>query len=912
MKKNNLVDNYRRKDIQKQANRLLEDKINELKHIIPDYYLNLRSQEDQDDKGIDFECEIEQRTTGSTSHLFKIQNKGSSKALSPLTETNNLGHISYSIKIRNAKYYRNEVNIPVVFIVCDLVNKKVYWHSIQLDDSIDERIIAAEKNNKKSISIYINPSKFLNTDTARLFIADLLNSHVEQHERYLQSIDRELFDIPKVIHINSDDSILNQLYSFINQLYSEITIVPISFIARSYPFSINDINSYYNIETFSLRISNESVFEFFNSIDILEDTLILNIKNSDQDSITEKVHTILYKLNSNLIYTITNKNGENKKNIKLNTKSNCDCCICNYYSFNFAKIDYIINTSDSIDTLNKKAYTAYLIGEYLDSFNIYIALLKTLTINNKTNSILYYIVIYNLNKLVFYVKTYNYDVYFNNKYFYDYFNDRLMKVTYEKMSLSYREYIVSKIHRESIIINSYFTINKVVSEIIDHYRSQLRGGMSMNDNISKLIYEYAFIERFVSSNRIIGTLSQYYIKIHELFIEGLFASHGINNKHYHRLKYFDDWTLLKMMIYGNGDDILKFYNRYELNGLKYKINNNGYNEFLSKSISLIENSNFVYNGNSSIKINYKLSRSLDDMIDNSIILFAITDFDERSVIMFYKEILNYIINTNRLSFKTLKYFKLLIRKKHSYFTSDLITDLLNKSIINSIFHDEDYFESLTYTITKNHKYLKISNELQTSFLDEFITKPNQSSHVVNRLKILIFLYKLNLSTTTKDIIKFNLIEYIDNEFDFGILSYSLLLDVIPLEEKYIDKLINFINIDNLHGFEDFFSTDNPIRSLSLNMLINICYKFNINFDDIKFYKFRNINNYYDWLLNMEKFDYNKFNPTWIVLYETYYYHMQLLKYPVIKNKTDEFLIRNNNYQLQKEYHKIFYELPKDE
>ena len=147
-----MINKCDKKEIQRKADRLLEACLDEI-FSQTGYKIRPRPQNDQLDKGVDLEVEVEDRTTGKTKIIFKIQNKGTfepNKKFSLLTTTENNGLRSWQIEIGHVNYYRNEINIPVIYTICDLTENKIYWHAIQLDTRVEKTIeIALEKAKKK-------------------------------------------------------------------------------------------------------------------------------------------------------------------------------------------------------------------------------------------------------------------------------------------------------------------------------------------------------------------------------------------------------------------------------------------------------------------------------------------------------------------------------------------------------------------------------------------------------------------------------------------------------------------------------------------------------------------------------------------------------------------------------------------
>jgi hypothetical protein len=128
-------------EIGKEAGRIFEYKL-------PANWI-ARSQEDQDDHGIDYEIEIknsEGKALGEDS-LFKIQVKGEENC-SFLRDGQTVSH---SIKVDRLNYYLS-FNIPVVLIVVDVTLERVFWISITDSERVKEQVA---NTNDESKSVHL-------------------------------------------------------------------------------------------------------------------------------------------------------------------------------------------------------------------------------------------------------------------------------------------------------------------------------------------------------------------------------------------------------------------------------------------------------------------------------------------------------------------------------------------------------------------------------------------------------------------------------------------------------------------------------------------------------------------------------------------------------------------------------------
>ncbi|WP_248784659.1 DUF4365 domain-containing protein, partial [Escherichia coli] len=116
---------------------------------LPSHWI-FRSQEDQNDFGIDGEIELKDgsgKALGKES-VFKVQIKGEENS----TYINNNTKLSFTIKIERLKYYF-EFKVPVILVVVEVSSEKILW--LPITNNEDLRIKVASSNENETIQIHI-------------------------------------------------------------------------------------------------------------------------------------------------------------------------------------------------------------------------------------------------------------------------------------------------------------------------------------------------------------------------------------------------------------------------------------------------------------------------------------------------------------------------------------------------------------------------------------------------------------------------------------------------------------------------------------------------------------------------------------------------------------------------------------
>ena len=117
---------------------------------LPDNWI-YRSQEDQEDVGIDGEVELETDDGKGSGFIFKVQVKGVRKA----ARTRDGRILSVSLKVERLKYYMNTLEVPVILIVVDFGSDSIYWLSLQDNNALRESLNAAVVKGQDSLTVHV-------------------------------------------------------------------------------------------------------------------------------------------------------------------------------------------------------------------------------------------------------------------------------------------------------------------------------------------------------------------------------------------------------------------------------------------------------------------------------------------------------------------------------------------------------------------------------------------------------------------------------------------------------------------------------------------------------------------------------------------------------------------------------------
>ena len=103
----------------------------------------------------------------------------------------------------------------------------------------------------------------------------------------------------------------------------------------------------------------------------------------------------------------------------------------------------------------------------------------------------------------------------------------------------------------------------------------------------------------------------------------------------------------------------------------------------------------------------------------------------------------------------------------------------------------------------------------------------------------------------------------------------------------------------------FFSGIDDNRFERVNSILNLCFKFNISTATEQFKPFKSLDSYYDWLVDMDNFNYDLFDSRWIREYATRFYYKKIHNNKRVKEKLDVIIKEKFDSNLERTYLNIY-------
>lgn len=706
------------------------------------------------------------------------------------------------------------------------------------------------------------------------------------------------------IVIDKTKPILEQVYDYISIRHNEIKFYPISLFINHYPFKVNSYNHY---SIFNLNIDNEELIELFQSVEITEDNEITITDSKFYNEIEDykaKIKAVLLGLSSNLIFNISSDKSRERLSIRFSEEKNCECPKCCFNKFKFSECFKSLESyTNSKEDLQESSYLNYQIGNYL--FAVKKQKSAVIKYKKKRLKTSHFIGQFNLSKLAIFVR--------NNYYGENSQNELLeelkaIDLEYEEINLSSKENkkLIKYLSENAFYTDARNKIQETSSKLIDQYYSSLNGGWSSNSDVWILINEFAKLERFLVGNYIVYDKFKEFQDVFSIFIEGLFASHAIADNHHSRLDNFDDWLITNLLQYGNPEIINKYYKRYKLKKIHYKKTSSNGDSFSELIDNFFSNVNLRESLNENCESNNrKFWEHYNRIFKNIITLVSISDFDKVFLNSFSNQLVNYLENETFIHPQSFKQINSFLYRCGNQLDKELIDRFFDLGINISFYHNSDFYDSLLNTLENKKESISIT-EKQFQIIKNIAFEECSLCKEKHENSIIIPLYLMINNSDYKKEIGVLIQEKLKESFSIDLFYQATLFELISLDKDMLSKAIEqSIPKSKQVSFKSAFSGLDDNRFTSLNSILNLCFKFDIDTTTEQFAPAKNLDPYYDWLIDMDNFNYDLFESGWIGEYSTRFYYKKIHNNRFVKEKLDVLIKDNFDSNLERDYLNIY-------
>lgn len=854
------------------------------------------------EKGIDFIIEAQERTSlATTKFTFNIQNKGKNDTL----KQNLDGLISLKIeKFRQLEYFCEELPTALIITYCDVVNENVFWDPIQLKWGKYQKQIKEIKNKLKtrerktsSIQVYFDPNNII-VKNGRLvkknvekIYKDIITSNDTISARHI--FGQRLSDLTAVIPSNSLNDVIKSLTELdavieIIRAFNGINYIPKHILLKLYPFSKDD-NSIARYSNGTLYTYNSELIELFSKYSKFENNFYFKSGKKLDSAESKKLSQVLKFLRRQGINRIESTPFFSKS-------------VEFYHLYTYPRANSI---KSKIDTLDYS--TGYLRSEELqENDNILKSYgLSKLGLFVKANNAIekslersemdrQYVVIilnqYRQSKLKWALK---------NRYFRNGLEEKIQELDrinpiqnlYSFRSKLYEEVFSTLLYiiNEDFFHEALYFSQQYLSDLREiHFKDQL-GSWTRNDKFNSLYSTVALLDELTEGNYIDISNSLEYSLLVESLLEGFIINYGIQNVNSSRSTEMNSLLLLFFINNVEVKKMQKLLNYYVVHEIKYNPKSNEivfskFVENLSKSILILEQ---VMNENEFMESNYYLVHKFNQILQNIAAFSRYLTLSPKDLNKVIKHINTIVFNTVNLHHTSVEMIESLFLDKRDQIESKYIIAIdkfISKTKRFDLFHDFDRLSLFGKPELKKRFNKRFTSLIYYYQSDETKQSPDR----------LLDYYKLGTIDQRRKIVKL-IYNYLNNEFNHYLFVRATLGELITYDE-FEDKFIEDIKKNNSANNKNItIGIMGRYINYHILHLIEICYKFSINMNKYK-YLFDN-SDYIAWLTNLSEFDYEKFDPYWILEYNSINYYTQFKKHSLIIAKVKEYLNRKPNLEL---------------
>jgi len=460
--------------------------------------------------------------------------------------------------------------------------------------------------------------------------------------------------------------------------------------------------------------------------------------------------------------------------------------------------------------------------------------------------------------------------------------------------------IIDWIYREKYLYSAQKKIDEFLKKIKKQYNNSLRGGSNFNNHANGILSEMSKIELFLNSNFIIYNNFIEYKQLVNVFAEAMYASHAIVPNDNDKLSYFNPWILSLIYKHSSADHLISIFNLYKLKEIEFKESNedttNSINSQFIEVISEFKKRlkvfkiHFETNNDSFIRNQYNL-------IQNSLVISSQVKFGSKFIRDYAKLLGEFLKNYG--TFSDIKYVEYFYHHKGYLISATTYRKTILSIIKNPQLHYRSLFEVITNIGSKNKIDLNLTDNQFNEILN-FSKVLCTSCNQIHSSIYLCYVYRLIENKFQRQLIRETINNKLDDLFDFELFSFAVLYGVINLNNELLDLAISqSIPNKSKKGNDAHIEESKPnIRYHKIDLLINICFRESIDLNQKKFNTLKGISLYYDWLLDMDNFNYKEFNANWTSSYATKFYFKRMFECDKLKTHLESYIQSKDSHHDQ--------------
>ena len=455
------------------------------------------------------------------------------------------------------------------------------------------------------------------------------------------------------------------------------------------------------------------------------------------------------------------------------------------------------------------------------------------------------------------------------------------------------------IKEDKFIHSKVWNLEEIVPNAIKHFISDQKGGWSSHHQNLQLLLELARLKGFIDFNLLLyDNFSEVTLLVNKA-VEGFVALYSIKNKLSNRHEKLDNLVVRLILHYGDYEVVNRHLIRYNVNQIKFSSVIDEIS-FHKRIISFFESKEVIVNivGANKNHTNSFYRQKINRLFKNILLILTRFEFDVSRLNDCVTQLISFILESDFINPINFRFLNPLIRLKGDALTEENLQEILSLSFKNKAFRSIDRLALTDLLKSKNAKY--------SLSLDSFID-PSKLANIEDLnfgLSDLGFIQDV-IADKDRNSLKDAIRKRLDLEFSPELYCDAVLNDIIDYE-LYFEKYLSSITQPNkgrafrgvgLKGYQSY----------KLDQFINLAFKLGLDLQEERFQTLHGNVPYYEWLMNLDTFDYSKFEVYWIMLHPTIFYLEEFRNHPKIRFAIQEAMDKKFIEGVAKIYFKYFVE-----
>lgn len=701
--------------------------------------------------------------------------------------------------------------------------------------------------------------------------------------------------VPNFFPVDQTKNEFEQLYEYLDKRFADIDFLPKRLFTYHYPIIIG-ADYQERREAFTINTDNQTLFESLAEkfADLVESRASGKI-GSEHAKMEDE---LLSYLRNNLVRTIRYNHRETLQ-LPLSIDTNCTCVVCTYNKGNFySSFSLLEQVRDEPESL-KKAYTFYLHGMWGEAVSILKKVSESAESNHKW--LTHYIAKYNLMLLGRLSKYHSFDGALESNVFAELREIEMDSVLEECKSPSNNK-ILEMLHYGKFLDHASEEMQTIVSKIKN---SQIDQDSGWSEDASKMLDLFFETIYFMERNYIMVDAYSDVNRFTEYFLDGLFASYQCNENLSGKVGHLSDPILAKIISYANADKIIKYKERYDIKKMKYVRDNVG-STFVIKIIEMLKSYEFLidlfknkkYDRISSVWSKFRR------IVVNTLTVTSLVEMKADEIEAISRELLPFLKIQNHIQelelTNALSYF---LKSNAGLMHEEILREFLHLAFTGQGFDRDTILNSIS-GVAKKEKLTVCLKDLEWQlWSSEYLIVENAEEVIVEICYLYLF--------TTNSLHKSAIIDFIEKSLEAnfnGRIYYMTVMDGLlqPTEkfnEKYETEILQFA----LEGRQPRIFETKSYNHRYIDEFINLSFYLDRPISTALKAALAILDQYYTWLIDIDGFNYEKFDPDWLYKHLTIYYKKYFRTSDSLKRKIRSEIMKSTDFRLARLYLDLYEE-----